>query len=252
VSPEGRIAQLSLSGLELAAGLRGDQRTVARWLYEFGRLPRSLPIDRDFGYGDEPIAVLGLSRGGSSRRLLEQHYVASTDTGWYAFFAARYLHEGFAATCKLYLSPKPEALAEVFPIVAKTFLDGEVRSFKVARGPAGLLRPDKIVAYFSQPAHLEEMAQELARPLSGLPAQGVPFTAELASGGILSWGVDPDAGSQGVSWRSWVTQLLAKSLVANAADDNPVDSTIRDISAAGVDPSRWILKTYPAPSGCST
>src|SRR6266536_2880045 len=198
-----RIEHLSLAALRMAAsGLSEDTGVVARWLYHFGTVPRGPAIDRDFGPDDDPMAVLG----------------------------------------KLYISPTPEALADAFPRIADELVRSDVRSFKVGRGIEGLLRPDKIIAYFEDHAYMKAVAGALDRSLSGCPVQGVPFTAEAAGNGLLSSGVDPPPGNAAASWRSWVTKRLAASLTAQRATpcEDPVAGALADIRLAGVDPKRWL------------
>ena len=122
--------------------------------------------------------------------------------GWYSF--ARITAPSRApVVCKLLVSPRPEALSDAFPIIAGQLVRSEVRSSKVGRGIEGLLRPDKIIAYFEDRAHLEEVAKALKQSLHGCPAQGVPFTAEMGGHGLISAGVDPPAGDAAASWRAW-------------------------------------------------
>lgn len=230
-----------MTALRLASQFsRVEEGILARWLYAFGRLPRTPAIERDLGPDDEPMGVLGLGRGGAVRRVLEDHFVASADSGWYSFLSWPPRLD-VAPVYKLYVSPRPEALADVFPVVAARFVECDVRSFKVGRGCDGLLRPDKVVAYFTTRAHVAEAASALERALAGCPVQGVPFTAELGGEGLLSWGIDPGGGVTKTSWRSWVTKRLAASLAsgAGATHDGRMGAALADISTAGVDPDSW-------------
>lgn len=243
----GRLAQLSLRGLRMAAaGLPADQESVARWLYHFGTHPAGPALERDFGMDDEPMAVLGLTRGGRCRARLERHFDSSTHKGWISF-----ARSGEAAltgpACKLYVSPRPEALAHAFPIVADVFAGARIRSFKVGRGLAGLLRPDKIVAYFDDRAHLDETARLLARRLRDCPPQGVPFTADAGGDGLLSVGVDPADPSEGASWRAWITRKLARGLIVTRRIDR-VAAALDSLRASGVDPETWELIEWVTPS----
>jgi hypothetical protein len=238
----GRIAQLSLAALRLAAkGSWAEPADIAQWLYRFGTIPRGSASDRDFGPDDDPMAVLGLTVGGRARRLLEAAFDATSYSGWYSFAVAAG-PEQIASACKLYVSPRPEALADAFPHIAEAFVRCGVRSFKVGRGIEGLLRSDKIIAYFDDRAHMEYVAGVLSRSLRGCPPQGVPFTAEAGGNGLLSSGVDPPASEAATSWRSWVTKQLAASLSARRATPqvDPVTAALADIRRAGVDPDRWL------------
>jgi hypothetical protein len=238
----GRIARLSLAGLRLAVGgAWAGPADAARWLYRFGSVPRGPAIDRDFGPDDDPMAVLGMTVGGRARRILEEAYQATSYPGWYSF-AREPGPVQIASACKLYVSPMPDALADAFPRIAEVFVGYDVRSFKVGRGIEGLLRPDKVIAYFDDRAHMESTAAALDRSLDGCPAQGAPFTAEVGGNGLLSTGVDPPAGdATATSWRSWVTKQLAESLLAARATPglDPVATAFADLRRAGVDPDRW-------------
>jgi hypothetical protein len=237
----GRIAHLSLAALRLAAShAPTDADAVAHWLYRFGTVPRGPALDRDFGPDDDPMAVLGMTVGGRARRVLETAYAATSLTGWYSF--ARALDRGqLAAVCKLYVSPRPEALADAFPRIVDALVAAEVRSFKVGRGIEGLLRPDKIIAYFEDHTHMAAVTAALDRSLSGCPPQGVPFTAESAGDGLLSTGVDPPATNTPTSWRAWVTKRLAVSLTDARAlpREGAVAATLADMRRQGIDPERW-------------
>ena len=237
----GRIGHLSLAALRMAAsGFLKEPAAVAQWLYRFGTVPRGPAIDRDFGPDDDPMAVLGMTIGGVARRRLESAYDATTLSGWYSF-ARTTAQSPLAPVCKLYVSPRPEALADAFPRIAEEFVRSEVRSFKVGRGIEGLLRPDKIIAYFNDRAHMEAAAGALEHVLQGCPTQGVPFTTEVAGNGLLSSGVDPPPGNVATSWRAWVTKRLAASLVTRRATPHPdpVAATLDDLRLAGIDPENW-------------
>jgi hypothetical protein len=237
----GRIAQLSLAGLRLAAGGSwAGPADAALWLYRFGTAPRGPAIDRDFGPDDDPMAVLGMTVGGRARRILEGAYEATSYPGWYSFARAPGPPQ-ITSVCKLYVSPRPEALSDAFPSIAEVLVGCEVRSFKVGRGIEGLLRPDKVIAYFDDRAHMESTAAALDRALQGCPAQGAPFTAEVGGNGLLSTGVDPPPGDVVTSWRSWVTRQLAASLTAPRAtpDLDHVGTALADLRRFGVDPDRW-------------
>ena len=121
--------------------------------------------------------------------------------------------------------------------------------FKVGKDAPGLLRPDKIVAYCSCYEDLISAAEQLKRELEGCGAQGVPFTAELACDGLLSWGVDPPAEDRVLpwlgreSWRLWVANRLAVALIEANSDDavslEPWKFALRRLQVEGVDTCFW-------------
>jgi hypothetical protein len=244
----GRIAVLSERALHLAAGLTvSETARLARWLYRFGRVPRGPEIERNFGHGDDPMGVLGLTPGGTARDLLEGPYEVTTFPGWLSF-ARESVPFANQAACKLYVSPLPAALATAFPAVAEVFARMKVRSFKVGRGIEGLLRPDKLVAYFDDRDHLNRVAEALGKRLAGCPAQPVPFTAEAGGDGLLSWASDPPLGSDGVSWRSWITRRLADGLMRSHATtaSDAAAAALRHVAAQGVDFATWTIGRFPA------
>ena len=236
----GRIARLSLSALRMAASdLPDDPAALARWLYRFGTVPRTPAIERDFGPDDEPMGALGLSTGGAARRILESTYEASTLQGWYSF-ARGGVPAQLSAACKLYVSPRPHALPDAFVRIVHAFVQAEVRSFKVGRGVEGLLRPDKIMAYFDERPQMDAVISRLMHGLNGCPVQGVPFTSDEGGDGLLSSGVDPPFGTA-ASWRAWVTAKLAEGLVARRGQPAAaaLSGTLSDLRSVDVDTARW-------------
>ena len=240
----GHIATLSHRAIALAALLPTDDQTyLARWLYRYGTVPRGTVLERDFGAGDDVLAVLGLTPGGGTRTLLDRHYETTTYPGWIGFALAT-APLSAASTCKLYVSPRPEALADAFPIIATVFDTMAVRAFKIGRGLDGLLRPDKIVAHFDSAEHLQAVADQLGAALPGCPAQGVPFTTEFGPDGLLSWGIDPPLGAEAVSWRSWVTKRLATALLNVAPDGSDrLGAVLNQMAQSGVNPSNWTIES---------
>jgi len=234
----GRLDQLSLRAIRTVAALpTADVSMITRRLYTYGATPFGREAELAFGPGDNALNILDLAPGGAVRARLAQDYEAATHPGWISFTRlGRTPVE--TPDCKLYVSPRPEALADAFPIVARTFAELEVASFKVGRGAAGLLRPDKIVAYFDATEHLGRVAGALSRRLSGISPQGAPFTAEIAGEGLLSWGRDPRpaAGAQPESWRSWITARLAEAVVAvRRPGVDPVPGVMARLAAIGVE-----------------
>lgn len=240
-SAAGRLARLSLAGLRLAAASDiAEPAGLARWLYRFGIAPRGSPLERNLGPDDDPMAVLGLATGGAARRVLAEHYEATSFPGWFSF-ARSESSTSMTPTCKLYVSPRVDALGDAFPEIVAAFERAHVRSFKVGRGIYGLLRPDKIVAYFDDVRRLTDVAHAIEGRLQGCPVQGVPFTAEVAGDGLVSAGVDPPFVHELSSWRAWVTTTLAAALVEAKAlrSCDAVGAALAAIKRAGVDPETW-------------
>ena len=139
-----------------------------------------------------------------------------------AEFRRRTLH-------KLFISPSCGALRDTFLATVPVLADSPAFAFKVGGDLPALLRPDKLVVYFARYEDLTESAARIQATLAGVPAQGVPFSAPLTADGLLSWGIDPAEDMQtfgwngGESWRAWVTNRLAGSLIASSrCPDLPV------------------------------
>lgn len=183
--------------------------------------------------------------------------------GWLAWNARRARGaprpsaQSAGSTHKLYVSPLPDFIIEAFDITLRTLSDTAAFHLKVGGDLEGLLRPDKLVAYFSSFEDLQAAAQLLGDRLAGCPAHGVPFTAEIAGDGLLSWGVDPPESQQLLSWqpreswRLWLTNRLANALLAakNAPRANganrlePWQYALQRLRLEGIDTDLWT----PAP-----
>jgi len=223
---EGTLPRLTRAALEYAQALDiDDSGRISARLYFYNRLPLSPFWLRRFPGQDAVASYLGIESGGSVRRYLEGRWArlkpSSESEGWFHWqtLADRMPETVAEPTYKLYLSPKPEFLREAFQVFVEVLSDSRAQHFKVGWDAAGLLRPDKMVAYFRGFETLAEAGQKMTARLSGCAAQGVPFTAALEDDGLLSWGIDPVAewgtlSWERPSWRLWVTNRLANALVA--------------------------------------
>jgi hypothetical protein len=246
----GPLAELSVEAIRYGQALAmADVGVLSRRLYGYGAVPRSPRWDGLVGLADDTAGLLGLGPGGRSRRMAGD-YEAVANPNWLAW------SRGPEDTgprpelpFKLYVSPRPEALAECFPVVVGILAEQRVWSFKVGRGVLGLLRPDKLVAYLEGFDQLERVAGALAGALGDCPAHGVPFTAAASADGLLSWGMDPPSAElllgplRQESWRLWITNRLAGGLVHAQAAGGPVEPwefALDRIALEGVDPSTWL------------
>jgi hypothetical protein len=156
---------------------------------------------------------------------------------------------GCKPTVKLYVSPHPSSLPDAFSAWVGVSAAVDALAFKVGRSVRGLLRPDKMVLYFAGLDDLAEGAERLRRTLDGCPAQGVPFTAAISADGLLSWGTDPPRAAQtplltmGESWRLWITNRLARALLAARASPSaaiePWQFALDRVRLEGVDTETW-------------
>jgi hypothetical protein len=254
---QGRPAALSLAALRYGAALAAvlaDPLALSERLYGYGRLPVSPAWRRRLAAG--AAAFLGLDRPGAARAALDAAWVPTpAGHGWQAWQArtlpAAPLVAGAGAAgrppVKLYVSPLPAALPELIPDLLAGLAAGGALSFKVGEGAAGLLRPDKLVAYFADGESLGRAADRLAGRLAGAPPHGVPFTAAVTADGLLSWGMDPPAAAQAPafrgaeSWRFWLTNRLARALgqACVGGSTDPARFALGRLRLEGVDTATW-------------
>jgi hypothetical protein len=256
VDNSGFIPALSIEALRYAQALEiTDAATLSARMYFYNRVPATPTWMLRFPTPHAVAGHLGLDETGSMTRLLRRSWsmVASTPAynGWRMW---RHKDVGeqpreTRITFKLYISPACGAVREAFEIVANTMTEAEVPCFKVGHDVYGLLRPDKIIAYFWSFEHLSQVAERLREKLCGIPAHGVPFTAELTDDGLLSWGMDPPRDLQSLrwqereSWRLWLTNRLATALLAAKATKSvrpePWQFAVDRLQLDGVDTDSW-------------
>ena len=222
---QGRIAGLSAAALRYGQALGlGDPELLAWRLYSYNRQPLTPRWSRLLPTPEATARHLGIDAGGPNRKLLDRSWEPAAMAGWLSWFARPRAGEAPAGraggpTWKLYLSPQPDDVAGGFGAVLEAMTAARAMQLKVGAEASGLLRPDKIVAYFPSYERLAEAAEAVLARLDGAPAQGVPFTAEIGGGGLLSWGVDPPddvrsvLGGSRESWRVWVAHRLAWALL---------------------------------------
>ena len=256
--PEGFLELLSIEALRYGQSLRlDDAMALSGRLYGFNRLPLSPYWKRTLRDIDAVEDFLGM-RTAMTRGMLEGEWLRvqppAGNDGWLAWQSRRALAASRSGDggvqCKLYISPRPECLPEFFPAILAALTQTNVKHFKVGKDAAGLLRPDKLVAYFCSHEDLMETAQRIKEALTRCMAHGVPFTAGLSEDGLLSWGTDPPAQGQvlpwlGIeSWRLWVTNRLAVAMIAGASADTreiePWQFALRRLQFEGVDTRSWI------------
>ena len=253
----GTIAGQSIEALKYAQALdiSHSQKLSAR-LYAYGRQPLSPDWQRRLPTPDAVADYLGIYSKGSLRSLLAQNWESSSGSypndPWLRWTHRHEQHIALAdsePTYKLYVSPAGEVMRGALDATVEGISQSRATSFKVGGDVYGLLRPDKIVVYFCSFDDLHEASSQLSDRLDGCPAHGVPFTAEIAGNGLLSWGIDPPRDQQirdwhgPESWRLWVTNRLAVALLkAKAAPSDVVEPwrfAIDRLRLEGVDTQSW-------------
>ncbi len=248
----GRCAQLTVAALE--HGVRMLPLTpprLARLLYRFNTVPMSARWRARFGAPNAVGEHLGTAEIGRAHLFGEQGWTAlhageSPDGPWLGWNRHALLASprGSGVIYKLYVSPEVSAVRDAFQLTARCVLESDAVAIKVGTGVRGMLRPDKLVAYFVSQRELLDVASALRRRLSGIAAQGVPFTAPLTDDALLSCAVDPIPSRAGAvvrreSWRQRVTVRLAAALGAAAEHHDSPESiahaALATLSRDGVD-----------------
>ena len=248
----GTIARLSREALLHTQDLETrDPQALSMELYRYNHLPISPFWESRFAGRDAILAQVGADRG-TLRAILDQGWTFGQRPDawlhWTSVFAPLRNKED-QASYKLYVSPRPEHIRDAFETLVRALVEIPA-SFKLGSSAAGLLRPDKLIAYFTTREQLDEAAAMLRRELAGCDAHGVPFTAGLDDSGLLSWGVDPPESErvlrwlQRNSWRLWIVQRLGGAIaIAKAARTSsavePWQFAITRLQRLGVDVDRW-------------
>jgi hypothetical protein len=256
--PASRISELSQRAVQYAQHLDIDEAAVlgAR-IYFYNRQPASPQLAAEF-LGEGRLAKhLGINEETPFGTRLKQKWSKvpeePTLQGWRMWRSKR-RHKGKSGSgYKLYVSPQTPSLGEAFRASADVFERTGVQQFKVGRDLHGILRPDKLVAYFSSEDDVRETGERLYAKLGGMPAHGVPFTCDLHGDGLLSWGMDPPRRTQVLpwqerqSWRLWVVNRLAIALLAAKArpstNTEPWKFALDRVRFDGVETNSWM----PAP-----
>lgn len=227
-----------------------DPQTLAMALYRYNHIPITRMWRTRFADADAVLAHVGADRG-AMRATLDRHWTRSEHgnmwLSWTSTLAP--LPDGDHATYKLYVSPRPERIRDAFEALVHA-LTAVPATFKMGSSAAGLLRPDKLAAYFATREELDEAASLMRRELAGCDPQGVPFTAALDESGLLSWGVDPPESEHVLrwlernSWRLWIAQRLGGAMAtAKAARTTfavePWKFAVARLERLGVDVATW-------------
>ena len=248
------IAQLSRDALLYAQALPfGDASLLASRLYAYGRIPATASWKRTFPDVEAVRRCLLIDDNGRNASRLDRRWTElprdPENDGWIFWQNVRPPAGRRAVAYKLYLSPHPAFLREGFEALVSGAESTGAIAFKVGKDLSGILRPDKLIAYFSRFEELREAAERILADLRGCPAQGVPFTAQLESP-LVSWGADPPvekdvpAWLSRQSWRLWVANRLAVALLMARQDSQlriePWQFAVDRLRLEGVDTDNWI------------
>lgn len=246
-APNGRLAQLAIAALEYGqAQPLGDVDRLAAKLYFYNRLP--VTLDAKQRWPDRSAVCEWLGTVPSLERTYRRLSAASDQAGWIVWSLGGGSWPGSATGVhKLYVSPLPEDLPAAFAALVPELARQRPPVVKVGANAFGIARPDKLVVYFNGPAGLEAFAESALERLDGLRPHGVPFSAELGGGGLLSCGIDPPrpaapAVSRRESWRTWVVGRLAQGLIEGRAASGTLEPwrfALSRLELDGVDTTNW-------------
>ncbi|MED2985433.1 hypothetical protein P4311_29370 [Bacillus thuringiensis] len=252
IKPDGAISHLSIEALKYGQSLEFDDcLKLSSRLYSYNHLPVTAHWKEIFSSKEAIIKYLGLGFGGKNRAILDHHWISintSSDKKWLSWYFRGALP--IRSSYKLYISPRCEHLLDVFSDTLEILTEVRAHSFKLGNDVYGLLRPDKMVAYFTTYDEMSEAALRLTKRLQGISAHGVPFTATIDSSGLLSWGMDPPRQEhflpwQGPSWRRWITDRLAVALILAKNSSHTIEPwqfALERLALEGVDIKSWVPK----------
>jgi len=242
VSPgKAPVPDLSRAALEYGAalGIR-DPASLGRRLYCYGRFPASPRLRRAFPT-PESVSDHLLHDNEELRRLLmsgwRRRRFVGEDVGWALWTRPRGDPRDGATTHKLYVSPGIESIRPAFHAVMTIVTESQAVGFKVGAELPYLVRPDKLVIYFSDKAEMDRVAGLLEPRLTGFEPHVVPFTCAIDGNKLLSWGTDPP-GKTEQSWRSWLALQLGRAMT-EAEPGRAVEAAMQRADAIGVDPESW-------------
>ena len=238
----GGLATLSIDALNYGAALIDtDAATLAQKLYSYNRRPMTPAMRRRLPDRAACLSFLGLAGREAPGAIARWWSRGEDDSPWLVFSRRQSPRQRREQSCKLYVGLAFEELPDCLPALAEKLAGGEALQFKIGTDLDGLLRPDKLVAYFPSKETLSAAAQALLPIVSNRAVHAVPFSAEIAASGALSWGMDPANAWFGerVSWRQWMCEKLASALIAargNAAGPvAPAQFALERLRLEGVD-----------------
>lgn len=247
------IAQLSRDALLYAQALPfSDASLLASRLYAYGRIPATASWRKTFPHEGAIRRCLLIDDGGKNTARLERHWTRlprdPENDGWIFWQSVRPFNGRRSAACKLYVSPHPAFLRDGFDALLSGVESAGANAFKIGKDLPGILRPDKMIAYFSRFEQLQKAAECVLAQLKGCPAQGVPFTAQIESP-LVSWGADPPiekdvpAWLSRQSWRLWVANRLAIAMLTAKQVSHlkiePWQFAVDRLRLEGVDTDTW-------------
>jgi hypothetical protein len=212
---EGTVARLTRAALQYGQALDiEDSGRISARLYFYNRVPVSAFWKHRFPGQDAVASHLGIESGGTLRRLLDGSWIrlkpSAQSEGWFQWQAANDTSSGGGTSpvYKLYVSPKPEFIREAFQGLVEVLTDSRAHHFKVGCDAPGLLRPDKMVAYFSSFESLQDAATRISARLAGCEAQGGAIYGRAPGRRVAVMGIDPAPDKITLSWQEHLLAVV--------------------------------------------
>lgn len=232
-----KLSILSANAIRYSCYLSSETaKSLGNKLYTFNAIPRDRN-NKQYLSDSNSINAFLYSGFEHSEMLAKNWFLNKARKYWFSWSRAELLSgEDLIETVdtyKLYLSPMPGAIPAFFNIAVPVLTKSNATAFKIGQTIDGLLRPDKMIAYFNNREDLFSAAKELEVLSKDIPAHGVPFTTQLDENGLLSFGIDHAflKLKRGYSWRTWVTDVVAKTILQAKAENLNMDFSFQYIRA---------------------
>jgi hypothetical protein len=257
----GRISVLSTQAIGYGLLLRGlDMRLLSRKLYSYNTLPWDEQTRSAFEAKHSVKEFLFLSGGLGTKNFLKNSWEPNNleeKKYWFSWWKQKrkikMTGSSQQPTFKLYISPAIEQIPRIFELAVRILSASDAFSFKIGSTIEGLIRPDKMVAYFYNKEAMMDVAGLLSKELDDVTAHSVPFTAQIDKSGVLSWGIDPSdsevlSSVEAGSWRMKVTDQLALAIGQAQADQLDLPRAIQFVRTKlltlGISTTDWTALNY--------
>lgn len=240
-----RLQRSNIRTLKRRGGVPGRLALKAlRYAAALPPLEPAIFADRLYRYHTLPRSSLGNEHADLARLAVLGDWRINTPDAWPWVHLTRGTRSD--ARWKLYLSPRPDQLVECVRLALPILSGHGARSVKIGRNPEALLRPDRCLVYFDRHESLIGASNALQAALRDFMGLGVPFTAPVGTGHLLSWAVDPlPTGKRQLSWRQWVTMELGAALyqcsTSPETSGDAVEFALLRLEANGVDLARFTV-----------
>ena len=165
------------------------------------------------------------------------------DLYWRAWRFKKKVSSKDKSSYKVYFSPLPQDLPDVFRMVRDAAAQSFAHSMKIGRNLSGILRADKLIVYFSEYPPALDFACKMSKTLTSFHYQGTPFSFQVnPDNPLVSMGVDPPRKFGDLfSWRLYITNKLSLAMqgARRTKAKNPINYIHTYMRMIGVDSYNW-------------